>query len=181
MQIPIKSTSDGIGYASKTTYEWEGKQYEPDIQDGDVITIKDEGTVETGGKFGEQFYFKIEARNGVKKAAFNQSSLNILAGAWGQESSEWVGKQVRVLTRKAIIAGERRLVAYFVTDGWYIDEWGDLVKDEPKVDYDQPPQFDRSDAQIDPTEADVPDVEPKVDHLAQVREIQQQEPKTPTV
>lgn len=132
MQIPIKATSDGIGYASKSPYEWEGKQYEPDIKHGDVVTIKDEGTTETG-QFGEQFYFKIETRNGIKKAAFNQSSLNVLAGAWGQESTEWVGKQATVLTRKAIIAGERRLVAYFVVEGWYIDEWGDLVKDEPVI------------------------------------------------
>lgn len=130
MYIPIKATSDGVGYASKTPYEWDGKQFEPDIQNGDLVTIKDEGSSENG-QYGEQTYFKIETRNGIKKAPFNQSSLNVLAGAWGQESTKWVDKQVRVLTQKAIIGGERKIKAFFVLDGWYIDDWGDLVKDEP--------------------------------------------------
>lgn len=136
MKIEIKATSDGIGYASKSPYEYDGKHFEADIQDGDLVTIKDAGTVETGGKFGDQYYFKIDTRNGVKKAAFNQSSLNILAQEWGQESEEWVGRQIRILTRKSMIAGERRVVAYYVTDGWTIDEWGDLTK---AVDVNQPP------------------------------------------
>jgi len=129
MKIEIKATSDGIGYASKTAYEYEGKSYEPDIQHGDVVTIKDEGVIESGGKFGDQTYFKIETRNGVKKAAFNQSSLNVLAKAWGDESANWIGKQTNVITQKAMIAGEKRVKVYYVTEGWYLDEWGDLVQD----------------------------------------------------
>jgi hypothetical protein len=79
-----------------------------------------------------------------------------------------------VLTQKAIIAGERRLKAFFVLQGWYIDEWGDLVKDEPIVSYEEPPMFD-------PTEAHVPDVEQKHDHMASVRQAQAEEPKEPTI
>jgi hypothetical protein len=28
-----------------------------------------------------------------------------------------------------MIANERRIVAYFVTEGWVLDEYGDLVKE----------------------------------------------------
>ena len=128
MKIEIKATSDGIGYASKTPYEYEGKSYDADITNGDIVTIKDEGAIESGGKFGDQHYFKIDTRNGIKKAAFNQSSLNVLAQTWGDESAVWMEKKATVLTQKAIIAGERRVKTYYVTEGWTIDEWGDLVK-----------------------------------------------------
>lgn len=146
MKIEIKATSDGVAYASKQAYEYEGKSYEADIQDGDVVTIKDEGVIETGGKFGDQHYFKIETRNGVKKAPFNQSSLNVLAGEWGTESAEWVGKSVRVLMQKAMIAGERRIKVYYVTPGWTIDEWGDLVK-EIQVEKAEPVFTPKTEAQ----------------------------------
>lgn len=151
MKIEIKATSDGVGYASKTPYEYEGKSYEPDIQDGDWVTIKDEGVVEEGGKFGDQIYFKIETRNGIKKAPFNQSSLNVLAKEIGSESAEWIGKKVKVLTQKAIIANERRLKVFYVTEGWFIDDWGDLVQ-TVVIDHTVKP-LDPS----DPSEANVPD------------------------
>lgn len=143
MKIEVKATSDGVGYANKEPYEWDGRHFDADIMNGDVVTIRDEGTIETGGKFGDQHYFKIETRNGVKKAPFNQSSLNILAQEWGDESREWVGKRVNVITQKAIVAGERRIKVYYVTDGWHLDEWGDLVKNLPvdRVVEPLPPEY----------------------------------------
>ena len=130
MRVTIKATSDGIGYVSKSPYEWEGKSYEPDVQDGDTVTIKNEGSIEEG-KFGPQHYFKIETRNGEKKAPFNQSSINVVAGVFGTETSDWVGKKVKVLTKKGVFAGTKGIAVYYVVDGWYLDDFGDLVNDVP--------------------------------------------------
>jgi len=127
MRVEIKATSDGIGYASKNAYEWEGKSYDADIQDKDRVEILNEGTIEEG-KFGPQHYFKIKTRNGEKKAPFNQSSINVVAKTLGTETSEWVGKTVTVLTKKGVFAGNKGIAAYFVTEGWYLDEYGDLVE-----------------------------------------------------
>ena len=128
MQVTIKATSDGIGYASKNAYEWEGKTYEADIQNGDKVKVLNGGTLEEG-KFGQQHYFRIETRNGEKKAPFNQSSINVIAGVLGTETDDWVGKTIHVLTRKGVFAGTKGIAAYFVTEGWYLDEYGDLVND----------------------------------------------------
>lgn len=128
MIVEIKATSDGIGYASKNPYEWEGKSYEADIQDGDVVEILNEGSVEEG-KFGSQHYFKIKTRNGEKKAPFNQSSINVVAGKYGIDTSGWVGKEVTILTKKGVFAGTKGIAVYYVTEGWYLDDFGDLVND----------------------------------------------------
>ena len=129
MKMITKATSDGIGYASKSDYEYEGKQFEADIKNGDKVKIMNEGVIEPS-QFGDQHYFKIMTRNGEKKAPFNQSSINILVPAFGEDSESWIGKEATVLTKKTVIAGKKVVVAYFVTEGWYLDDFGDLVEDE---------------------------------------------------
>ena len=129
MKVPIKATSDGVGYASKSDYEYEGKKYEADLQNRDTVKILNEGEWEEG-QWGDRLMLKIETRNGEKKASVNQSSINVLAGEYGDDTANWMGKTVHVLLKKTIIANERRIVAYFVPEGWYLDDFGDLVKDE---------------------------------------------------
>jgi len=135
MQVEIKATSDGIGYVSKSPYEWQDKKFEADIQEGDTVEILNEGSIEEG-KFGAQHYFKIMTRNGEKKAPFNQSSINVIAGKHGTETKEWVGVKVNVLTKKGVFAGTKGIAVYYVIDGWYLDDFGDLVTDvvEEKTD-----------------------------------------------
>ena len=133
VQVAIKATGDGIGYASKSAYEWEGKSYEADIQNGDKVTILNGGDIEAGGQFEPALYCKIKTRNGEKKAKFNQSSINIIAGVHGVDTENWVGKVVTVLTKKGVFGGTKGIASYFVTEGWYLDEYGDLVNDVPVV------------------------------------------------
>lgn len=132
-----KKENDGIGYVRKEDYEYEGKRYEADIKNGDKVVIKDEGRIEES-QWGEQHKFLISTRNGDKRASFNQASINILIDAYGKDSRDWVGKEVNVLTRKAVIANNKVIVAYFVTDGWNLDDYGDLmsgIKDENTTEY----------------------------------------------
>lgn len=131
MKMIKKETGDGVAYARKEAYEYEGKQYEADLQNGDTVTILDEGIVETHPTYGDQHKFVVKTRNGDKRASFNQSSINVLVDAFGEDSEQWKGKEVKVLIKKTMIANERRIVAYFVTEGWYIDDFGDLVNDTP--------------------------------------------------
>lgn len=130
MEMITKATSDGVGYASKSDYEYEGKTYEADIKNNDRVTILNDGTIEPS-QFGDQHYFKIKTRNGEKKAPFNQSSINVLVPALGKNSEDWVGKEVVVLTKKTVIANKKVTVAYFAPVGFYLDEYGELTDDTP--------------------------------------------------
>ena len=38
-----------------------------------------------------------------------------------------MGKDIHILTKKGVFAGTKGIAAYFVTEGWYLDEYGDLV------------------------------------------------------
>jgi hypothetical protein len=132
MKMITKATSDGIGYASKSDYEYEGTQYKADIKSGDIVTILNGGTIEPS-QFGEQHYFKIMTRNGEKKTPFNQTTINVLVAEIGDESEEWIGKKVNVITKKDTIAGKKVTIAYFITGDWEMDEYGAIAKPSPSV------------------------------------------------
>lgn len=127
----FKKTGGGVGFARKENYEYDGVKYEADLKNGDIVTILDAGNTEAG-KWGEQENFKIKTRNGDKKISLNQMSTNVLIDEFGDETENWVGKNVIVILKKDIIAGEKRIIAFLVTEGWALDEYGELVKDLPK-------------------------------------------------
>ena len=130
----IKKVSSGIPFARKAAYEYSGTKYDADIKSGDTIKILDGGVIETG-QYGEQHNFRIKTRNGEKKLAFNQRTLNVLIDEFGDNTEEWVGKDVKVILKKDVIGGKRVEIVYLVVDGWKLDEYGDLVKDGA----DEPP------------------------------------------
>lgn len=132
MKMFKKVSVDGV-YVKKAPYEWEGKKYEADIKNGDIVKILNAGTVTTG-QFGDQFVFKIETRNGEKNVNFNQSTINVLTESFGDESEGWIGKDVNVITKKDVVAGKKVEVVYLVTEGWMLDEYGELCKKGSKTD-----------------------------------------------
>ena len=123
----IAKTSVGGAYARKAPYEYEGKSYEADIRNGDTVKILNEGTVVTG-QFGEQQVFSIETRNGEKNFTMNQTTVNVLIAEFGDDSKDWIGKSVRVITKKDVVAGKKVEIAYLVSGDWALDEWGELNK-----------------------------------------------------
>ena len=139
MKLSIKR-GGGVPFARKEPYEYDGTKYEADLKNGDVIKILDSGNTEMG-KFGEQTNFKIKTRNGEKKLAFNQATINVLVEEFGEDSENYVGKDVNVILSKKLIAGQKAIVPYLVTEGWGLDEYGELVKagKESKVDTDDVP------------------------------------------
>jgi hypothetical protein len=118
MQLSIKK-GGGLPYARKENYEYDGKQYEADLKIGGETEL---------GNYGEQTVFKIKTRNGDKKLTFNQATINVLVSELGGETENWVNKKVKVLLSKKVIAGKRCVVPYLVTEGWELDEFGELVK-----------------------------------------------------
>lgn len=116
-------------YARKEDYEYEGVKYKADITNGDKVIIKDGGT-EVTGQFGDQTVFVIETRNGDKNYPINQGSINILVDAFGEDTTNWIGKEVKVLTKKGVFAGKKGIASYLVTDEYSLDDFGELVKGE---------------------------------------------------
>lgn len=100
-----KKVSIGVGFAQKKSYEYEGKKFEADIKNGDIVTIIDGGTVTAGSpQYGskEQIVFKIKTRNGDKAQPFNQTSMNNMIDSYGGETNDWIGKEVRVYIDKVM-------------------------------------------------------------------------------
>ena len=127
-----KKINLGGAFARKVDYEYEGKKYKADIQNGDIVKILNEGE-QIEGQYGEQQVFKIQTRNGEKNYPIGQKSVNVLIDEFGDDSKNWVGKMVTVLTLKGIFAGKKGIASYLVTDGWELDEYGELVKSSDKI------------------------------------------------
>lgn len=136
-----KKISNGKGYARKDDYEYEGVQYEADIKNGDIVTIMNSG-VTVDNKFGdESTEFVIKTRNGEKNYGINQTSINVLVDEFGKDTANWVGKDVKVLTKKGTFAGKKGIASYLVTNDYILDDFGEVVKatsapvvDEPDFD-----------------------------------------------
>lgn len=133
-------SSGGIGFLRKIPYEYGGIQYEADVKTGDIVTILDAGVVEKKiskytGKEIEDHIYKIKTKNGEKRTPLNQDTRNVLVDEFGEDSENWIGKNVNVIIFKTIIAGNKRDILYLVTPEWKLDEYGKLTREGgPKVD-----------------------------------------------
>lgn len=129
----IKKVSNGVAFARKAEYEYEGEKYEADIKNGDKITILDSGT-ERDTEWGIKQTFVVKTRNGDKSLDFNQKSINCLIDSYGEESNDWIGKEVNVYLHKGMFGGKKGIATYVVPNGWVLDEYGDLSKSLDGVD-----------------------------------------------
>ncbi len=77
-----------------------------DINNNDLVTIANEGK-QVEGTYGKQDVFLIKLKNGEEKNVnVNQTSLNGLIDAYGDDSTHWIGKQVKVWLIKSNVAGK---------------------------------------------------------------------------
>lgn len=95
-----KIISLGAPYANPKSYvdKKSNKKCEADIKDGDIVKILDEGTT-VPDKFNQgkvKQTFKIETRNGVKVKDFNATTINNLIEAFGKDTKEWIGKEIKL-------------------------------------------------------------------------------------
>ena len=52
----------------------------------------------------------------------------MLVQEFGEDTEQWINKDVNVILSKKIIAGKKAIVPYLVTKEWQIDEYGELYK-----------------------------------------------------
>jgi len=98
-----------------------------DIVNGDTVKILSSGDT-VDGQFGTQYVFKVSTKNGDKNVNFNQTTLNILHDEFGEDSENWVGKEVTIRAKKDTVAGKKVEIYYFVTPEWDFDEYREIVK-----------------------------------------------------
>lgn len=107
-----------------------------DIKEGDVVKLKGEGQW-IDGQFGQQFVMPIETPAGeVKNVNFNQTTINILHDEFGEDTLDWIDREVIIRVKRDVVAGKKVDIYYFVTSEWDFDEYRELVKviggsDEP--------------------------------------------------
>jgi hypothetical protein len=82
-------------YERKTTLEGKFAKKGEDIKNQDIVEILDEGT-KIPGKFGEQDVFRIKTDKGEFIIGMNQTSINNMVDAFGKNSKNWVGKNIKV-------------------------------------------------------------------------------------
>jgi len=99
-----------------------------DIKDGDKVEIASEGK-QISGEYGLQDIFLIKLQDGNEgNVGFNQTSINNLIDAFGDDSINWIGKEVKVMVVKQNVQGKIRPVYYFLhPDTILDDESGEFI------------------------------------------------------
>jgi hypothetical protein len=95
-----------------------------DIKDQQIITILDEGK-NLEGQFGTQQVFKIHNGKGEFIMNLNQTSQNNLFDAFGEESKNWIGKEVKAWVIRAMVSNKMRNIVYLAEKTWEMSEGGD--------------------------------------------------------
>jgi hypothetical protein len=84
-----------------------------DFKNGDILKVANEGK-KVEGQFGTQDVFLIKLPKGEEKnVSFNQTSLNGLIDAYGEDSKNWIGKDIKAHIIKQNVSGKFIDVAYF--------------------------------------------------------------------
>jgi hypothetical protein len=85
------------------------------LQDGDLITIKEEPYIKEDGKFGPRGYAVSDLdRTGERYTVpFNTTSWDRLVKAFGDDSQVWPGKKVKATLEMQTIRGEQKQVVFW--------------------------------------------------------------------
>lgn len=98
-----------------------------DYKEGDLVTVLSEG-VKTEGQFGMEDVFRVRMVNGNELTMrFNKTSINNMIDAFGDESKQWVGKEVKVWRILQNVQGKMLRVTYLSHPEADIDEQGNFI------------------------------------------------------
>lgn len=105
-----------------------------DVKDGDLVTITNEGK-QIEGQFGTQDVFMVKLQDGSKEGnlALNTTSINNLIDAFGTESRNWVGKQVKIWIIRSNVGGKIMPVLYVSHPNADLDDNGQFVLSTPHL------------------------------------------------
>lgn len=107
--------------------EGEFAKINEDIKNEDKLTIKDAGQI-ISGDYGDRYVFKVGTRNGDKNISFNQTSMNNIIEAYGDDTDNWVGKTATAYVIKQMVGDSLKNVCYLVGEGWVMNDSGKFVK-----------------------------------------------------
>lgn len=96
-----------------------------DINDGDIITILDEGQI-VPGDYGDRQVHKVKTPSKEGHVSFNQTSINNLVDLLGTETKEWVDKEVKAFVVKVQVGGKLRNVCYLAGKDWTMNDDGEF-------------------------------------------------------
>jgi len=108
-----------------------------DINDGDIITLDNEGK-EIPGEYGTQDVFLVKLQDGREgNVSINQTSINGFIDAFGKDAANWVGKSIKVFKIKQNVSGKFIDVYYFAHPEAELTENGFVLPDksEDKIEY----------------------------------------------
>ena len=110
-----------------------------DIKDGDSVEIANEGK-QVEGNYGTQDVFSIKTKDGeVGNISFNRTSINNLIDGFGEDSINWIGKEVKSMVIKQMVSNKLTNVYYFLhPDTILDDESGQFVIPDKKAKDDIP-------------------------------------------
>lgn len=114
--------SSGVGGA------WLDKK---EIKNGDQLKLVSEAKEEIGQN-GPQVVAKARVRGGsseAKNVALNKPTVNALIEAFGDESTNWIGKVLTATVEKTVVGGKRGVALYLAPEGFEVveDSGGFLV------------------------------------------------------
>jgi len=93
-----------------------------DFGDGDRVIIANEGK-RVEGQYGSQDVFLIKLKDDREgNVNFNQTSINNLIDGFGEDSLNWIGKEVKVMMIKQNVQGKITSVYYFLHPDTELDE-----------------------------------------------------------
>jgi len=105
-----------------------------DIEHEDIITILDEGKT-VDGTYGPQEVFLIQIANGEERNInINQTSINKLVDAFGEDSVGWVGQKVKAWILQENVSGTFRQVLYLTHPDKDLADDDEPVQVAPKDD-----------------------------------------------
>lgn len=108
-----------------------------DFKENDLIEIANEGQQQEG-KYGTQDIFLIKTAEGTEgNVNFNQTTINNLIDGFGEDSINWIGKQVKVWAILSNVQGKMIKVYYFLHPDSELSEDGQFLipgKDAQKED-----------------------------------------------
>jgi|TARA_Y100000034_G_scaffold64432_1_gene77952 hypothetical protein len=99
-------------HEKKTSVQGEFAKKGEDIKDQDIITFVT-GATEVEGKYGPQMVFRMKMAGGEEKnLPLNQTSMNNMIDAYGDEDDKWVGVQAKVWMNRENVQGKFVQVIY---------------------------------------------------------------------
>ena len=98
-----------------------------DYKDGDIVTVANEGK-EVESKFGSQDVFLVKLNDGREgNVSFNTTTINHMIDVFGDDSKNWIGKDVKVWAIRSNVQGKMINVYYFSHPDAILSDSGEFV------------------------------------------------------